>query len=367
MAELVVHHYFPIGSGNIGDAMVARAIQEQLPRHLGPCRFVDVPVNDRYEGQDREIGLRGANVDRSNAEADLVVIGGSNLLEPRKARRWNGRGPRRGRWSVLTTVEEIARLRVPSMLVGMGTGSSFGQSIRPYMEPATSEIRALFARSFAHSVRDVVTVERLRQIDVQTRCDGCPVTFMSDAPVVAQSDEFPLAVSLPPHYIRNSLAGKLFMHGALSYIRWLHERKVPLLVTLQEDRDVAFARDHLPRGIEVFYTESLDEELDRFRRIRGMIAFRLHAGLTALALGKPIIPVGIDWRGLGFIRTIDAGAISIRSLRPFQFVKLRRLTERLLAGDRKLIEHLDAAKGRLAGSFDDFLDRAARTFREVRK
>lgn len=366
MSELVVHHYFPIGSGNIGDAMVARAIRRHLPIHFGPCRFVDVPVNDRYETGDREIGLRGSNVDQSNAEADLVVIGGSNLLEPRKPRRVEGHGARRGRWSVFTTADDIVRLRVPSLLIGMGTGSSFAQPIRPYLEPTISEIHALFARSFAHSVRDVTTVERLQAIGVQTRCDGCPVTFLDDAPVAAQPENLPLAVSLPPFYICNTWLGRLFMRGTLSYIRWLRDRRVPLLVTLQEDRDVKFARDNLPADIDVFYTESLDEEIERFKTIRGMVAFRLHAGLTAMALGKPIIPVGIDWRGLGFIRTIDADAISVRSRRPMQFAKLRKLTDRLLTNDVDLIQHLDDAKRRLRGSFDAFLADAASKFARLR-
>lgn len=359
---LTVHHYFPLGSGNIGDQMVARAIQTHLPRFFGPCTFVDVPVNDRYSAGDREIGLRGSNLDRTNAEADLVVIGGSNLLEPRKPRRVDGKGPRRGRWSVFTDADAIARLRPPSLLLGMGTGSSFGQGVRPYLEPTVTEIRNLFARSFAHAVRDVTTVEQLARIGVRTRCTGCPVTYLEPTPVTPQDASLPLAISLPPYYIRDYLLGRLFMKGTLDYIARLHAEGVPLLVTLHEDRDVAFAREHLPKGVPTFYTEDLDEQLTVLRRTRGMIGFRLHAALTALALGKPVIPVGIDHRGLGFIRTFKAADLSIRSARPFQFAKLRTLTRRLLDNDPAVVNHWATLKTQQMADYDAFLAEAAGAF-----
>lgn len=359
---LKVHHYYPLGSGNIGDQMVVRAIQAHLPEYFGPCEFIDIPVNDRYSKGDREIGLRGANLDFTNQHADLVVIGGSNLLEPRKPRRVDGKGPKRGRWSVFTDLDSIARLKPPSLLLGMGTGSSFAQPIRPYVEPTTSEIRALFSRSFAHAVRDVTTVRQLARIGVQTQCTGCPVTFLTSAPIAGQPDHLPLAISLPPYYIRDYFSGRFFMRGTLAYIRKLHAKGMPILVTLHEDRDVAFAKANLPASIPTFYTESLDEQIDRLKETRGMVGFRLHAALTAMALGKPVIPVGIDHRGLGFIDTINAEPYSIRSGRLFQFSKLESLTHKLLTNDPTLLDHLNTAKLNLQSSYRDFLQQAATRF-----
>lgn len=366
---MVVHHYFPLGSGNVGDHMVAHAIRSQLTRHLqphlGPVRFVDFPVNDRYEAADRPIGLMGDNLARSNAEADLVVIGGSNLLEPRKPRPDKTTGKRAGRWSVFTTLEAVRQLRVPVLLVGMGTGSSFGESIRPYLEPTTSEIRELFARSFAHSVRDTTTVRQLAGIGVQTQCTGCPVTFLTPAEIKAQPASLPLAVSLPPAYIRRSLLGKWFMAGTLSYIHSLHREGVKVLVTLHEDRDVPFAREHISPGIEVFYTDDLHRQLDRFSEIRGMVGFRLHAALTAWGLGKPVIPVGIDWRGRGFIETIAADDYSITPGYVGRFAALRSLTRTLLSGDPALLARQAAAKAHLMALHEDFLRKAAESLRDL--
>ncbi len=367
-SPLRVHHYFPLGSGNVGDHMVAHAIHAQLPEFFGPCQFTSIPVNDRYDRGDREIGVRGENLAATNAQADLVVIGGSNLLEPRKPRRQGGSGPRRGRWGVFTDSASIDALRVPVLLIGMGTGSSFGQSIRPYVDPSTTEVRALFAKSFAHAVRDVTTVSELARIGVQTQCTGCPVTFLTPAPVTAHSSG-PLAVSLPPYYIRDSFLGRRFMAATLAYIRHLVATGVPTLVTLHEDRDVAFAREHLPPpnppAFDVFYTDSLTEQLERFNSIRGMVGFRLHAALTALALGKPIIPVGLDWRGQGFIETISAQPYSIRPAWISQFGKLRRITGQLLANDPALLSAQSSAKAALLATHRSFLAQAATTYRAL--
>ena len=97
--ELTVHHYYPLGTDNVGDRLVAHAAAN-AGAHFGPAIFVDMPANDAYQGTDRSIGLTGANIDRSNAEADLVLVGGSNMLEPRKPRRHKQPG---GSWGLTLT------------------------------------------------------------------------------------------------------------------------------------------------------------------------------------------------------------------------------------------------------------------------
>ena len=74
------------------------------------------------------------------------------------------------------------------------------------------------------------------------------------------------------------------------------------------------------------------------------LGFRLHAALLGLGLGKPVIPVGVDWRALAFIETFELQKYSIRAGRLGQFRKLRRLTDRLLARDASLIEALNGQK-----------------------
>jgi hypothetical protein len=363
--SLTVHHYYPHMSGNIGDRLVAIAIRQAVERHFGPAHFVDMPVNDSYRAADRPVGLMGANVDRSNAEADLIVIGGSNLLEPRPQRR-----PKPGRaqwdWGVFTDADSLARLRPPILLLGMGTGSDFGRPILPYSERAAAQIRLLHERAMASAVRDQTTADRLAAIGVRTVCTGCPVTFFTDSPVSSAEPALPLIVSLPPGRILRKLVGRtvgwLFMRGTARYIAWLGSLGVPVVVTLHEPGDIAVARDWLPASVEVFRTNDLGELIDRYRSSCGVIAFRLHAGLLGLGLGKPIIPAGVDWRGRAFVETFELGHMAIAPGRVGQFRKLRVWTQRLLSGDAELIATLDRAKSRFLGRYHDFLADAATRF-----
>ena len=361
---LTIHHYFPLGSTNIGDHLVARAIREAVQRHFGPATFVDFPVNDRYRGGDRPIGLRGENLDHTNAEADLVIIGGSNLLEPRKPRRGPG-GTLVGQWGVFTDVDSVRRLRVPLMLLGMGTGSSFAKRIRRYYPPAIDEVRLLHKVAFASAVRDVTTVGKLAEIGIDVPCTGCPVTFLTDRAVEAQDPELPLLVSFPPPRIVQRFGGAAFMKWAMRYVQWLRDRGENIVLTLHDGEDREPARQWVPKGVEIFGTDHQDELIARFERSRGVIGFRLHAALLGLGLGKPVIPVGVDWRGIAFVETFDVHDLSTRALRPRQFAKLRRLTERLLANDPGLIGRFTNAKSRLLERYRRFLADAAARFAAI--
>jgi hypothetical protein len=356
---IVVHHYFPLGSTNVGDLLVARAIRGAVGLHFGACEFVDFPVNDRYGGDDRPIGLRGENLERSNVEADLVIVGGSNLLEPRKPR--NGRGG----WGVITDVESVTRLTPPLLLIGMGTGSSFAKRIRPYYPPAVDEFRLLHEKALAVAVRDVTTVQKLAEIGVSCPCVGCPVTFLTDDPVTPAPRDLPLMVSFPPPRIVERFGGKQFMQAAMKYVAWLRGRGEKIVVTLHDTTDLEPAKQWVPPGVEIFHTENLDELIARFQSSRGVIGFRLHAALLGLGLGKPVIPVGLDWRGLAFIETFEAHSISIRAHRLGQFAKLRALTERLLHDDPVLIDYLAGKKSLYLERYHDFLSRAAGHFRSL--
>jgi hypothetical protein len=340
---LVVHHYFPLGSSNIGDLLVAHALRQAFVRHFGPTRFVDMPANDRYRGHDRPIGLRGLNVEYSNREADLVLVGGSNMLEARKVPR-RPKTPGMPTWGVFTDLPSLARLRPPLLLAGMGTGSSFGKRVRAYSLQAREEIRGLHAQAIGAAVRDVTTVQCLARIGVRSECTGCPVTFLTDRPIRPQPCDLPLLVSFPPARIIKRWGGKMFMRLAMQYIAWLQRRKVPLVVTLHEDSDLDVVHDWVPGGVEVFHTRVLGELIDRFEASRGVIGFRLHAALLGLGLGKPVIPVGTDWRGRAFIETFELDDLSIRPFRWGQLKKLCVLTERLLSGDPELHSRLDERK-----------------------
>jgi len=153
------------------------------------------------------------------------------------------------------------------------------------------------------------------------------------------------------------------MSGTVRYIAWLRSLGVPVVVTLHEPGDIAVAREWLPKTVEVFYTESLGELVERYRSSRGVIGFRLHAALLGLGLGKPIIPASVDWRGRAFVETFELGNIAIAPGRFGEFRKLRVWTERLLSGSAELIAPLDRGKSRFLRRYHDFLADAAARFK----
>jgi hypothetical protein len=356
---LVVHHYYPLGSGNIGDQLVAQALRSTAAKYLGPAEFVDMPVNDSYRTGDRPIGLLNDNIDRSNAEADLVLIGGANVLEPRTRRTTAGAGTSGWDWGVMTDLVSIHRLRPPLLLAGMGTGSCFGQRIGRYSARAREEIRLLHSHAFAAAVRDVVTVSRLARIGVEADCIGCPVTFLTDRPVSAGSPQSPLIVAFPASRIVRRFGGKSFMRQAMNYIQWLQTSGVKLVVAVHDAADLEPARDWVPPDTEIFFPQNVDEMVARYEDSRGVIGFRLRAALLGLGLGKPVIMVGLDGQSLASIQTFQLQYYSIRAFRWAQFLKLRQLTDMLLRGDEALISRLDLAKARYLARHEAFFREAA--------
>ena len=337
-----VHHYYPYGSQNIGDELVAHALRQALPRVLGPLEFVNFPANKTYTGS-QALGLRGENLARNNAEADFVLIGGSNLLEPRKPGPENAF--RTGQaWGVVTDRPSIAQLEKPLILLGQGTGSSYGQRLPHYLSPAREEIQQLHKKAVVSAVRDYATQRRLAEIGVTTECTGCPVTFLTDRAVTAGDERLPLLVSFPPERMTRYWTGRRFMQSAMDYVSWLQREGVPVIVTLHDRRDREPAQKWVPSGVEIFDPVDIPDLIARFENCRGVVGFRLHAALLGLGLGKPILPVGVDWRGLGFIETFELQDLSIRPFRLGQFSKLKRLTRELLSQPQRVCETLTDAK-----------------------
>ena len=155
------------------------------------------------------------------------------------------------------------------------------------------------------------------------------------------------------------------MGAAMRYVQWLQDRKIPTVVTLHDLADVEPAKKWVPAGVEVFCTENLDRLIERFEACAGVVGFRLHAALLGMGVGKPIIPVGVDWRGIAFQQTFGLDDLAIRALRPGQFSKLRRLTERLLSQEPQQTQRLADAKQQFHGRYHSFLASAAAAFAKL--
>lgn len=363
--SLCVHHYYPMDSRVIGDDLVARAMKMTFKRYFGQARFVDVPANDANRAADYTVGIRGENLLRTNSEADLVLIGGSNMLQPRKPRQ-SKRYPE-FHWGVFADKQSLSRLAVPSLMVGMGTGSDWGRSIRTYSPQAAEEIHLLRKASLGMAVRDVTTVKCLEKIQVESICTGCPVTFLTERPVQSGLGSSPLIVSLPPHRILSKWSGRWFMYQSMAFVRRLMARGVSLVITIHEERDLEFASKWIPKGVPVFYTDSVDKLIDRYEDCCGVIGFRLHAALLAIGLGKPIVPVAVDWRGRAFIETFALQDVALRAGDWGGFSRLMQTTELLLDGNSNLINRLNQQKLLYLQRYHAFWRQAAVDFTQRRQ
>ena len=112
-------------------------------------------LNVNSRGQDKiNYGLTKSAIDRANSEADLIIVGGSNLYE----------GSYRWRWGVHLEVEALKNLRVPLFLLGIGSGSNFGSPLHNPSTRAKSEIKLLNDYATFSGARDVITFEWLQQL-----------------------------------------------------------------------------------------------------------------------------------------------------------------------------------------------------------
>ena len=148
-----IHHFYPRTS-NIGDHFVQRGIARLIRSVISNAEFELFDVNSR--GVDRDYGLTGSAIERANREADLVVVGGSNLYEG----AWNWP------WGVHLDAAAVRNLRVPLFLLGIGTGSGFASKVHRPSRRAVSEIKLLNERAALSGVRDVTTLEWLRNLGI---------------------------------------------------------------------------------------------------------------------------------------------------------------------------------------------------------
>lgn len=357
---LTIHHYYQLSSDNIGDHLVAHAIRSAVQRYFGPVKFVDLPVNDHGRLSCQPRGLCGANLERTNREADLVIVGGTNLLEPVGPRQASPRY--RTGWGVSTNIASLRAIRPPLLLLGMGIGSDWNWPIGSYPASTAEQIRTLHDKAFAVAVRDQRTVERLAQLGIDSICTGCPVNFLTDRSIMVVDADRPLLVSLPPARILNCWSGRRFVQKTMRYLNWLRREDVPFIACAHQPEDLKRLAGYLPSGSETFQTDRIDELIARFQDCSGVIGFRLQAAQLAMGLGKPTIPVAIDWRGRAMIETFDLHHGSIDASHWGQFQKLRRLTGQLLDADPELIERLNREKTRFHREFHSFLRRAAAEF-----
>ncbi|MCS7173064.1 MAG: polysaccharide pyruvyl transferase family protein [Armatimonadetes bacterium] len=328
-----IHHFYPRTS-NLGDRFVALGI-ERLFRSLVPeAVSVSFDVNDR--GSDPEAyGITLRTVERANREADLVVVGGSNLYEA---------VPGRNRWGVHLDPSALPRLRVPMLLVGIGTGSDPGaRRPTPPTPQVAEEIRLLNRYAVFSGVRDVVTLEWLQALGVSTaQLLGDPATFLFCLPVREPRQVRRVALVPPPRRpywerwrrIRFwDMRGPNLWRAMADLVRELVASGLEVWVMCNDPRDVSLVRDLFAYGrLAIELASSAESYLALLQEMDAVVTARLHTAVVALSLGIPFVLVDLDQRTHGFVRTFGLGEWTVPYAWAGMTSHLRRRVLHLVSG-----------------------------------
>lgn len=325
---MVVHHYVPFTS-NVGDLFVRDGIHKRLRETFPGVKIEELPANDPHKKSGRPVGLQGENLERTNEEADLVIVGGSNMYQ----------GPD---WRFVTSVEAIEKLSVPLAFIGLGVGSIRGKKSRPLSERSRQEIIASHRKAIGVAVRDVDTVEFLAELGLNASLTGCPATFISREPF-KQGQPRRVLVSAPPERFLPKWGHKGYFTGKVMQATF--ERVLGTLKDTHADFDVVAqdAQDmkYLPPMVSRFNKEPLyfgmetNKYLDCFREADLVVCYRLHMAIASLGMGLPFLLVNFDQRTAAFRNTFNAAGAT--------FDAFGLLAQRRLAAAVKHWQEPDAA------------------------
>jgi polysaccharide pyruvyl transferase WcaK-like protein len=299
-----IHHYYP-RTRNIGDHFVARGIETMVRQIRPEAVFQSFDINSR--GRDRTgYGLTRPNIERANAEAELIIVGGSNLYE----------GSIGWPWGIHLDLDALNSLRVPLFLVGIGTGSSLNSPLHVPSKRALEEIKVLNDVARFSGARDVVTLEWLHQLGVSTaRLSGDPATFIFNRPFSARPDGHVLIVVPPRRFWSNKRQfltvrahGRGMFRALASLAQRLKAENRKLIVVCNDPLDLPVARKLFA---DVILPGSIEEYFALIADASAVVGGRLHSAVAAFSLGVPFWLYDVDQRTHGFLRTYELEQWSI--------------------------------------------------------
>lgn len=294
------------------------------------ARFKLFDVNSR--GQNKvDYGLTQAAVNAANAEADLIVVGGSNLYE----------GSFNWPWGVHVDADAILNLRVPLFLLGLGTGSNFNSPLHQPSARAQHEIRLLNDYAALSGVRDALTLDWLgRQGVTKARLLGDPAAFIFNYPFQANRGEQVL-VTIPPRRIWTSRRqfwkaqslGRPIFRALVKLTKTLINEGQQVVVVCNDPADLPVAEDLFSSWLPqpVICPETPDDYFRLLSNSKAVVSGRLHTAVVAFSLGIPFFLIDIDGRTQGFLQTYGLEQWSAPAGKDFE-VRLHEQTTTLLNG-----------------------------------
>lgn len=358
-----VHHFYP-KTKNVGDHFVQRGIERMIRRIVPGAAFDLFNVNSRG-GDGEGYGLTRQTVERANREADLVVVGGSNLYE----------GSYRWPWGVHLEAEALAGLRVPLFLLGIGTGSDFLSRPHQPSARARDEIRLLNERAAFSGVRDALTLDWLRGLGVEkAELTGDPATFIFNRPARAAGAGGHVLVVVPPVRFWGSAArfwrmrprGRATFRAVVRLARSLAEGGHEIVVACNDPADVPLARRLFGGWFDgaLVCPREPEEYFRLLSESRAVLTGRLHTAVVSFSLGVPFVLIDADQRTRGFVETYQLDEWAVAPSRDDFESRLRERTLRLLGGGdaeswEPLLRKRDLMRARAEGLLRDALGRVS--------
>lgn len=304
-----IHHFYP-RTRNIGDHFVQLGIAKMIREIVPEATFELFDVNSRGSSTE-EYGLTAAAVARANQNADLIVVGGSNLYE----------GSFGWPWGVHLELAALKSLRVPLMLLGLGTGSSFASPLHRPSARAQREIKALNDYATLSGVRDTTTLEWLEQLGISTaKLMGDPAASLFNFPLqIGHYSHILLAV--PPRrmwtskrqFFRVRTTGRPIFTALVGLTRSLLEKGQDVVVVCNDPMDLPVAQElfgtWLPRA--PVCPQTPEEYFKVLAQSRAVISGRLHTAVVAFSLGLPFLLIDVDSRTHGFLQTYELEQSSV--------------------------------------------------------
>ena len=326
-----LHLFYP-RTNNIGDHFVQQGIERMVHRIRPDATFQLFNVNSRGE-EKIEVGLTEFAIERANTEADLIIVGGSNLYE----------GSYRWPWGVHLDVDALNRLRVPLFLLGIGSGSGFGSPLHKPSARARREIKLLNECAAFSGARDVITFEWLQRLGItKAIMTGDPAAFIFNYPL-ANNPTGHILITIPP---RRFWTGKRQLWSVHTRGRAMFRSLVRLARTLLEDghRLVMACNDPTDLPIaELLFGELLldgvvcpetpEAYFEILSRSRAVVSGRLHTAVAAFSLGIPFVLLDCDQRTHGFVKTHQLERWSVPASLEGIESRLKEKVGKLLNGD----------------------------------
>lgn len=252
-----------LGSENLGDHVIREAILDHIPE------LAELPrISTHHRPTLREM--------RSAREAELIVVGGSNIFSSSMYRH--------RQWLVTPDLAMLYRKK----LVAVGVGWWQYQEDPRYYSRVL--LRTLLNPFAAHSMRDTYSSQKLHGLGLHSVMTSCPTLWGVECkPPLIGFDR--VAVTLTDY--KQSPAEDRHWLAQLSG----HFRRMVLIPMAHED--ISYVRSlNLPCEVEVAPlrltdTSTLNETL---KECDAFVGTRLHAAIRALQLNVPAVVVGVDNR-----------------------------------------------------------------------